>query len=271
MSFYYINMNDAHDRRQNFESNFKNLNLSITRVEAINGDGHHGTLTNGEVGCFLSHAKIVDCCDHNSNVFIFEDDAIVTPNFSLLYPELLSNNSVDIIFLNGGASPFNTEKLIQLFQLKNSLTDIYSNSFHDFKLYNAMDLYTHGTSAYMLTPSGIFKLKHLYNQEISSGRFNTPIDLFLRKRIFDKSITGAVIFPFLTGIDFHSQTQIASRTSSSLANVNDACSNLFVADTKINNELKLFAFDIMRNYNSNLDFFIASQLIQKGFFDVLKF
>jgi GR25 family glycosyltransferase involved in LPS biosynthesis len=272
MSFYYINMKEAHQRRINFQSNFSNLNISqpLTRVEAIDGEGRHGTLSKGEIGCFLSHAKIINSFENNSNIFIFEDDSIITKNFTLILPELLANNSFDIVFLNGGASPFNTEKLLQLFQLKNSLPDIYSNNFNNFKLYDATELYLHGTSSYMLSPSGILKLRILYEKEISTSTFNIPIDLFLRKKIFDKSITGAVIFPFLTGIDFHSDTQISDRISSSLANVNDACANLFVADAELQKDLKLFAFDIFRKYDSNIDYFIASQLIQKGLFDILK-
>lgn len=268
MDAYFINMESAQERRVKFENivNDLHIELAINRFSALTDNGINGSLTSGEKGCFLSHAHILNVCDQSSNVFIFEDDAILTNSLKRLIPVLNSNHDFDIIFLNGGISPLNSPKLIQLLKLKSTTKNIYEEDFVDFKLYNAIDLYVHSMSAYMLTPRGISKLKDYYNLELSSGQLNFPVDLFLKQLMFTGKISGAVIFPFLTGIDHNSPTQIINRASSNQAATNDACSNLFVADFKLFNDLKIYVLESFFSNQNNLDSLIASRLFYEGIY-----
>ena len=75
MEIYYINHLKAESRRDNIERILiKNqLQNRIHRFEALTADGFKGSITDAEIGCFRSHAKLINDID-NQHRIIFEDD-----------------------------------------------------------------------------------------------------------------------------------------------------------------------------------------------------
>jgi GR25 family glycosyltransferase involved in LPS biosynthesis len=262
MQAYYINLLRAVERRNNFEKRLHGLSIpfEVKRFEALDGQGYSGELAKGEIGIFLSHAMVVRECNVESPLFIFEDDAIITKSFLKILPGLLAADGVDIIFLNGGATPMDTAHTVRLLNLKRTLPDIYSENFSDFKMYPASYIYQHGASSYMLTPGGVGKLQALYANALAGGRIIHPLDIFLKQKIAEGALAGAVVFPFLCGIDYDALTQVADRPSSIHAPTNDAAANLFVADRGLFDALELYANRSSRKHVQDVDCLVMAQL-----------
>jgi len=135
----YINLKSRQDRNIQMESQVKRLGLNYIRIEAVDGlalknkdyfDQVHKELelnvdiefyksrknfktmrhlnyfdtTLKEVGCFLSHLKILKCCRDKGlkNIIIMEDDILIESNFEIELPK-----EFDILYLSTCNTHFN--------------------------------------------------------------------------------------------------------------------------------------------------------------------
>jgi len=100
---FYINLESREDRKRHVENELSKLGLKGTRFNAIK-------LTNGAIGCSMSHLKVLECAQNNNldHVVIVEDD------ITFLQPELfksqldcfLKNNThFDVALIAGNNCP----------------------------------------------------------------------------------------------------------------------------------------------------------------------
>jgi glycosyl transferase family 25 len=110
---YVINLDKDTDRLARFDAQMKEQRIEYTRISAVQGSkvGNSSKLTDwcnkfctdGMKGCALSHLQIWnDMLKHSyKNVLIFEDDAILEPNFNQVFKEAWDElpHDFDIFYL----------------------------------------------------------------------------------------------------------------------------------------------------------------------------
>lgn len=143
--------------------------------------------------------------------------------------------------------------------------DFSINEYSNFQLISAQELYVHGLSAYAISARGRRKINDIYTNSIKNEP-KEPIDLLLKRCISSGIISASVVFPFVTGIDFDSKSQMEGRQASDNAKLYDAAANLFVADYSLINQLEDFSLDINRSSFVNRLNNIASKLAMKNFY-----
>jgi glycosyl transferase family 25 len=101
---FYINLEHRTDRKEHVENELNNIGIEPTRFNAIK-------MTNGAVGCSLSHLKILEDAKKNQldHILIVEDD-ITFLNPSLFKTQInkffeLHNNKWDVILFAGNNMP----------------------------------------------------------------------------------------------------------------------------------------------------------------------
>ena len=101
---FYINLEHRSDRKEHVENELNNIGIKATRFNAIK-------MTNGAIGCSMSHLKILEDAKKNQldHILIVEDD-ITFLNPSLFKTQIhkffeLHNNKWDVILFAGNNMP----------------------------------------------------------------------------------------------------------------------------------------------------------------------
>ena len=101
---FYINLEHRTDRKEHFENELNNIGIKSTRFNAIK-------MTNGAIGCSLSHLKLLEDAKKNQldHILIVEDD-ITFLNPSLFKTQInkffeIHNNKWDVILFAGNNMP----------------------------------------------------------------------------------------------------------------------------------------------------------------------
>jgi GR25 family glycosyltransferase involved in LPS biosynthesis len=100
---FYINLSSRPDRKEYVEAQLSNIGIKADRFDAIK-------LTNGALGCSISHLKCLEIAKNNNwdHLFIVEDD------ITFLQPELFKNqlnsfllkhSNWDVVLLGGNNVP----------------------------------------------------------------------------------------------------------------------------------------------------------------------
>jgi glycosyl transferase family 25 len=100
---FYINLSSRPDRKQHVENQLKKIGLIAERFNAIK-------MTNGAIGCSMSHLKIIETAKANDwdHILIVEDDILFTnPTlFVKQFNKFLSNHkSFDVVLIAGNNVP----------------------------------------------------------------------------------------------------------------------------------------------------------------------
>lgn len=137
---FYINLESRPDRKTHVESQFSILNIPITRFNAVR-------LSNGAVGCSMSHLKCLQVAKENSwpHVLICEDDIkfldpIVFTN--QLNGFLENNNNWDVLLLAGNNMPpydKNDQYSVQVRQCQTTTGYIVKASYYDKLIQNVKE------------------------------------------------------------------------------------------------------------------------------------
>jgi len=107
---FVINLNEATERWRIFLQELKNIGVSeeeVSRFEAIDGRSipQKGTLKNGELGCHLSHLKVLETAqrENHERILIFEDDVEFDKNFVKLFPKYMKElpGEWDLLYFGG--------------------------------------------------------------------------------------------------------------------------------------------------------------------------
>jgi glycosyl transferase family 25 len=100
---FYINLQSRPDRKQHVETQLKNIGINAERFNAIK-------LSNGAVGCSMSHLKLIETAKANNweHILIVEDDILFTePSlFVNQFNKFLSKHkSFDVVLIAGNNLP----------------------------------------------------------------------------------------------------------------------------------------------------------------------
>jgi GR25 family glycosyltransferase involved in LPS biosynthesis len=107
---YCINLDRRPDRWEKVSKQFNELSLKVERFPAYNGNSlsphKHYQINNGEVGCFMSHYRILEkiiSSTEGTNFLILEDDVEFCKNFNSLLEDHLKQlpEDWDMVYLSG--------------------------------------------------------------------------------------------------------------------------------------------------------------------------
>lgn len=103
---YVINMDSRVDRLTMCYDYFKQHKLTVKRFSAIVVSEYNSNLLLGEIGCKLSHMKLVEHAKNSnlSEIMIFEDDVVLFPNFRIVYDNIVKNLPPKYHFVQFGAN-----------------------------------------------------------------------------------------------------------------------------------------------------------------------
>jgi GR25 family glycosyltransferase involved in LPS biosynthesis len=254
IDIYYINLDQAIDRKKSLEENlskFKDDNFTVSRINAINvnyilENNIKGSIRDSEKACFLSHMKAIESSLGNENsCFIIEDDAMFGPSANLITNlEKNVDKNIDLIFTDICIP--NIHDMIDLFFLRKECVHSKKLIYLDLKKLSAFA----GTSAYLIPNKSkrkVFELIQKYK------KLDLPYDLFLRQCIYKNNLNGVFIFPFLTSLSNDSlltQNQLPEEKITDLTW--DTFRRLMFVDSE------MIDFDFMN---------LLSENIEKNFYD----
>ena len=128
---FYINLEHRKDRKEQIEAEIRNYdpNLEITeRFDAVNIKPTANNITNGRIGCTMSHAKIVQIAKERGykNILILEDDF----HFLIEKDKMLNNlhtfyeniNDYHMILLGTNYARFYDTGFPNIYKVSNSQT-----------------------------------------------------------------------------------------------------------------------------------------------------
>lgn len=112
---YYINLDKRIDRYESIKQQLKNNEISATRIRGIIPVSNHHKISDGQLGCLLSHLLILNNAQEKkyNRILILEDDTIFKDNFKFLFDRFIKHSPTnwDMLYLcgnhYGGISPVN--------------------------------------------------------------------------------------------------------------------------------------------------------------------
>jgi len=107
---YCINLKHRTDRWENCLEQFQKYDINVSRFDAINGkniipSGKNGLLA-GEIGIIRSNYKIIEEAKNNNyeKIIIFEDDVVLTNDFTVKFSQYYDNTPKDWCFIYMGGN-----------------------------------------------------------------------------------------------------------------------------------------------------------------------
>ena len=208
---YFINLDRSRDRRASIEHQLQRCGLShlYSRFPAVDGTTRTTStsrLTSGAIGCFESHAAVLDQANLSSKfVHILEDDALIPKSFAGHVERLMGSSEFrdfDIIYTDVSitARGYDYENLRKL----KAGYDAAMSAKPDigFKFINLFRFPFCGTISYFVTPAGFDKVRSLVHNELKNGGPSLEIDLLYQREINGGHLRAACIFPFITSVQY---------------------------------------------------------------------
>ena len=199
---YYINLDNAQDRRTFLEKNFYQThpnNSFLERVAAVDVNDVIerkvvGQLSDREKACYVSHTLALEkSLENQEHAFILEDDAYFGEHSKRLILESLAaleGLEWDVLYADIGLT--NPADMTNFFSLRKELVDHSRATWRVLKLANIAYV---GASAYIVNAKSKQKIAHYLRNQV---RLDLPFDLELRRLVWEQQIHAYVIFPFAT-------------------------------------------------------------------------
>lgn len=201
----YINLEQAHGRREALEGGFARLapaDWSLDRFTALDGATLPGTLTPAERGCFASHRELLRSePDPLRPVLVLEDDTVLSPALFLALPDVLNAlGEWDLLFMEAAVGDANGMASLALKRQH------FTRSGH-LSIMDLARIPLSSSSAYLVNGQAKARLLALLD---AHDQLDVPYDLFLRRRIAEGALKAYVVVPYLTTIS-GAASQIAAR------------------------------------------------------------
>lgn len=183
---FYINLYSRPDRKQHVENQLKSIGINAERFNAIK-------MTNGAIGCSMSHLKIIEIAKANNweHVFIVEDDILFTdPNlFIQQFNKFLYNHKeFDVALIAGNNLPPYTridDSCVQVTHCQTTTGYIVQRHYYDILIKN----FKEGILFLMKEPTNHFLYaidKYWFNlQTIHKWYLITPLSVTQREDYSD--------------------------------------------------------------------------------------
>ena len=195
---WYINLEQRSQRRLEMEQQLDALGLSADyqRVAAIDGQtlslSTENQLAPGEVGCWLSHYRVLQQADGDCHVHVLEDDAVLHPRFYAVLEHFLkqySSEQWDILYTDI-VVPHEVGNFKYLHNLMSQYRQDEQVRFLDINRVT----YAAATS-YLVNRHSLPRLLKLLDQGWNT---NTPYDIRLRQLANQGQLKAWVCFPFFS-------------------------------------------------------------------------
>ncbi|HLI65262.1 MAG TPA: glycosyltransferase family 25 protein [Caulobacteraceae bacterium] len=208
----YINMDASAERRVRMEAQLAAAGCAeiYRRFRAVDGRGvrHPGSkISQGELGCFLSHYACILEAPADQNVHVIEDDVELAPQTMPLIGDLQESltEQFDLLFtdifvpLNMG-SIFNLMEFYRASGMAAVRQAAPSLRMPTSILYPSLrPIEFTGATSYIVSRRARHKLRRLLEEELDAGP-RQPIDMAFRRWIADGRLEGLCTMPFLTSI-----------------------------------------------------------------------
>ena len=203
----YINLERSDRRRARFEADLARLGLSSRygRLAAVDGkslNAGRSTITQGQFGCFLSHARALEEARRRGiNIHVLEDDAVLSEHTEPVISDAIGRGLLDrfdILFTD----TFVDCNVGMLKSMKGAFDKTAACANRPLKLsdFQVFDLARQNfacLTSYVVGVKSIDRILALYRQELSEGP-RLPVDLFIRDAVHAGKLRAACIFPFVT-------------------------------------------------------------------------
>jgi hypothetical protein len=200
---FFINLDRSADRHATMLRQLEALGLTerYRRYAATDGRGlAAGAIQPAELGCFLSHAGVLDQAAPGRCLHVLEDDTLLSPLMAPCLDSLLERGCLDDFDLIL-TDTWVAREHIQLF------TDLFDNwaTMGVLSLVEASRInFRFATLAsYLISASAIGKLHDLYASELRAGP-RLPVDLFIREMVRLGRLKAAIAVPFVTSVHLDS-------------------------------------------------------------------
>jgi GR25 family glycosyltransferase involved in LPS biosynthesis len=200
---FFINLDRSADRCAAMLRQLEALGLTerYRRYTAMDGRGlAAGAIRPAELGCFLSHAGVLDQAAPGCPLHVLEDDALLSPLMAPYLDSLLdggSLNDFDLILTEARVAA--RRENIRFFR---SLFDNWEAT-TALSLVDASRIDFAGLTSYLVSASAIGKLQEIYSSELWAGP-RLPVDLFIREIVRLGHLRAAIAMPFVTSIHLDS-------------------------------------------------------------------
>ncbi len=248
----YINLDRREDRRKNFENIMKNINLIITRFQAIDGyhlktplnpqlyhlfDKNNYNYRSGVIGCALSHISIlinyINNNDSKKYLMVMEDDLYFNDKYhknGIGFEDTLNNCLIKMDEMNADIMCLQYLPIIK----NDNVKTVEKPVFKILKANEALSFSYGGTSCYIITKIGAIKLLNF----IHKNGMTEPIDTMILRSADNLKLV--YVEPLYVIADVLSlETQVDTDIQNNFENLN--CS----LDELINSEMEWLS----KNYN----------------------
>lgn len=226
---YYINLDRNPERKAQVESQLHQLNprQRYRRFPAVEGAScgiNSKNLKPGEVGCFLSHYRLLE--QHLSqplNLHVMEDDVLLSKYAAGMLEAMVAKNffdKFDLIYTDVFV-PIDVELIASYKRIYDQCLQVEASGARSFRNFQVLDLSNVNfavTASYLINGASIPKVSGLLRSHLDSG-ICLPVDILLRNLVHEGKLHAACLFPFVTSVRPESQvrTQIDGRYRSSLS------------------------------------------------------
>jgi GR25 family glycosyltransferase involved in LPS biosynthesis len=214
---YYINLDRDADRRAAMEAQLTALGpeARYRRFPAVDGNPFGvatSTLTDGELGCFLSHYLLLQMhLDGAAHLHVIEDDTILASRAPYFLRQAIASGqleNLDILF---------TESAITLSldawwegrrEYQSRINRTEDGAVADVRFGHVP--YVAGTTSYLVNRGSIQLVCDILREELE-GRATRPIDLLIREKATEGKLRVQCLFPFITSTGLADSTSTMSR------------------------------------------------------------
>jgi GR25 family glycosyltransferase involved in LPS biosynthesis len=213
----YINLDRSTDRRAAIEAQLARADLDYGRFPAVDGGAQLGgsRLLPGQLGCWLSHQRLVSELGGTSWLHVIEDDAILSTATKPLLVQMIDSGQIDafdLVFLDIAFAPD--------MSLIGMLSQLFSGYERDgsYSLLDLRRIHFSGTDSYLVNPRSAAKVKTALQAPPQSVP-QVPLDVHLRGEVRAGRLSAAAIFPFVTTVDLATPSIISLVPSGNVLNV----------------------------------------------------
>lgn len=207
---FYINLARSPERRKEIEQQLERFRLQhrYRRFDATDGNAlgrPAPRLTEGEIGCFLSHFRVLEQnIGSSEHLHIVEDDVLFSSVTEPVIESIIASDAFqqydivycDLTFPPEGSYYRNYKERYDRVTARDASGKITGYRFH---IADLKDQVFHCLSSYIVNRASIEKIHDICARELAAGP-KLPVDIAIRQGFYKRAINVGCIFPFVTSV-----------------------------------------------------------------------
>jgi hypothetical protein len=231
----------------------------VKRFAAVQGRSNVESVSDAELGCFLSHRAAVNSATTGAHCLILEDDVLLPPPFQRWMSHVLGQRGLahwDVLFLGQTIDFQDVRRVKDLIGRKRALGE------GQYALLDGVYWYKWGTFAYVIHRESLAKIQGIFNA-VDATLLEQPIDSWFGKLIRAKRLTSRIVFPYIVGLNTSFASSISDRPDNGDAVLHADIVNLFVRDADLSPLLGRARAEAARKIDDQ-EAFIVSQILHRS-------